>query len=179
MTLPQQQPLHVVYWKTFLRLIRNGFFHLYTFSKKKQNVVPLGLEPRTPWLWVRCSNQLSYGTDSWKRCSKIVSKGKGFNRNPQICFSLSHNNWWQLNRHQAWERMYGYHIASPNCLRRLKSGSKGDHWNLSQTLAHRAALQVDQAELSIEDLLWRGRQCHTDSDLDHTGCQPPFDGYPA
>ena len=25
-------------------------------------VVPLGLEPRTPWLWVRCSNQLSYGT---------------------------------------------------------------------------------------------------------------------
>ena len=26
-------------------------------------VVPLGLEPRTPWLWVRCSNQLSYRTD--------------------------------------------------------------------------------------------------------------------
>ena len=26
-------------------------------------VVPLGLEPRTPWLWVRCSNQLSYGTE--------------------------------------------------------------------------------------------------------------------
>ena len=25
-------------------------------------VVPLGLEPRTPWLWVRCSNQLSYRT---------------------------------------------------------------------------------------------------------------------
>ena len=24
------------------------------------NVGPLGLEPRTPWLWVRCSNQLSY-----------------------------------------------------------------------------------------------------------------------
>ena len=25
-------------------------------------VVPLGLEPRTPWLWVRCSDQLSYRT---------------------------------------------------------------------------------------------------------------------
>ena len=25
-------------------------------------VVPLGLEPRTTWLWVRCSNQLSYRT---------------------------------------------------------------------------------------------------------------------
>ena len=31
-------------------------------------VVPLGLEPRTPWLWVRCSNQLSYGTVSLPRC---------------------------------------------------------------------------------------------------------------
>ena len=28
-------------------------------------VVPLGLEPRTPWLWVRCSNQLSYRTGFW------------------------------------------------------------------------------------------------------------------
>ena len=25
-------------------------------------VVPTGLEPVTLWLWVRCSNQLSYGT---------------------------------------------------------------------------------------------------------------------
>ena len=26
-------------------------------------MVPHGLEPWTPWLWVRCSNQLSYGTE--------------------------------------------------------------------------------------------------------------------
>ena len=25
-------------------------------------VVPVGHDPTTPWLWVRCSNQLSYGT---------------------------------------------------------------------------------------------------------------------
>ena len=28
----------------------------------KKKVVPLGLEPRTHWLWVSCSNRLSYGT---------------------------------------------------------------------------------------------------------------------
>ena len=31
-------------------------------------MVPLGLEPRTPWLWVRCSDQLSYRT--WNRVRK-------------------------------------------------------------------------------------------------------------
>ena len=30
--------------------------------KQLSVVVPLGLEPRTYWLWVSCSNQLRYGT---------------------------------------------------------------------------------------------------------------------
>ena len=37
-------------------------------------VVPLGLEPRTPWLWVRCSNQLSYRTGLWDDASKAAAK---------------------------------------------------------------------------------------------------------
>lgn len=38
-----------------------------------QEVVPLGLEPRTPWLWVRCSNQLSYGTGNGIAYSPIAT----------------------------------------------------------------------------------------------------------
>ena len=37
-------------------------------------VVPLGLEPRTPWLWVRCSNQLSYRTCLPEAFAKIILK---------------------------------------------------------------------------------------------------------
>ena len=32
------------------------------YNRSQKKVVPHGLEPWTPWLWVRCSNQLSYGT---------------------------------------------------------------------------------------------------------------------
>ena len=40
-------------------------------SAFSQIVVPLGLEPRTPWLWVRCSNQLSYRTVSRSHLSSL------------------------------------------------------------------------------------------------------------
>ena len=40
-----------------------GLTYFHKSINKNYVVVPLGLEPRTPWLWVRCSNQLSYGTE--------------------------------------------------------------------------------------------------------------------
>ena len=52
-------------------------------------MVPLGLEPRTTWLWVRCSNQLSYGTNKGAILTHILILYKKFT---SIYYSISWHN---------------------------------------------------------------------------------------
>lgn len=51
-----------------------GLTYFHKSINKNYVVVPLGLEPRTPWLWVRCSNQLSYRTCLPEAFAKIILK---------------------------------------------------------------------------------------------------------
>ena len=59
------------FWCFCCNSLKNKGNWFLTINSLHYFVVPLGLEPRTTWLWVRCSNRLSYRTCFWRGKDKF------------------------------------------------------------------------------------------------------------